>query len=213
MTLISSTSGDVANYVKRQFGDESGVQIQDSDIIRWINQGQMEIVSKNLVLRSTSVTLSVVGQDTYTKPDDCLRVTAIKYDTNLLKSMGFDEYQLKFQGTQTPDTSVYWTEYGNSLILAPIPKDDSINITIYYIPEPTDVVSIGDSLSVPDRYFDRLCEFVMSKAYELDEDWQAHQVQRNLFEENLTQLSNEETNTQGPYPVVQDYSYGGYGDW
>ena len=210
MALNTHTAGDVVNYVTRQFGDESGVQITSGDIFRWINQGQMEINSKNLVLRSVSTTPVVAGIDTYATPDDCMRVTAVKHDTSLLPYIGFDQYQLKYQGVIPSDVPLTWTQYGGSIILVPAPNDPTLNITIYYIPETTSVTAGGDSLSLPDRYYDRLCEYVMSKAYELDEDWNAHQVQRGLFEAGLTNLSNEETNTQGPYPVIVDYSYDSY---
>lgn len=210
MALNTHTAGDVFNYVTRQFGDESGVQVQDDDIFRWINQGQMEINSKNLVLRSSKTTSVISGSDTYSMPDDSLRITAVKYDTSMLPYIGFDQYQQKFQGTVNPDIPINWTQYGNNIILAPPPSDASKIITIFYIPETVNVTSGGSLLSLPDRYFDRLCEYVMSKAYELDEDWNAHQVQRGLFEAGLTGMSNEETNTQGPYPVVIDYSYDSY---
>ena len=38
---------DVANRVKRTFGDESGVQVTDDDIIRWVNDAQLEISRQN----------------------------------------------------------------------------------------------------------------------------------------------------------------------
>lgn len=213
MALNTHTVSDVINYVTRQFGDESQVQLLSSDIIRWINQGQMEINSKNLVLRNSSTTPVVSGQDTYAKPSDCMRVTAIKYDTWLLPYIGFDQYQLKYQGPTAGTGTLVplsWTQFGDQIILAPPPSDSSKLITIYYIPE-TPLNKTGtETLALPDRYFDRLCEYVMSKAYELDEDWNAHQVQRGLLETGLTAMSNEETNAQGPYPVVVDYSYDDY---
>ena len=42
MTYLPTTKTalDVANYVKRQFGDESGTQMTDADIWRWIDSAQ-----------------------------------------------------------------------------------------------------------------------------------------------------------------------------
>jgi hypothetical protein len=205
--LISHTAGDVWSYVIRQFGDESGVQIVNSDVIRWINQAQAEINSKNLILRSKVSIPSTASVDTYTKPVDCMRITAVRYDNMLLPYIGFDDYLVKYQGTPQTDYPVAWTQYGNGVILTPLPSDSNKTIDLFYIPETGNVTGNGDYLSLPDRYFDRICEYVMSKAYELDEDWNAHQVQRGLLENNLTAMSNDETNTQGPYPVVVDYSY------
>ena len=41
----TKTVSDIATDVKRTFGDEAGVQVNDTDIARWINSAQIEIVS------------------------------------------------------------------------------------------------------------------------------------------------------------------------
>ena len=48
MSYLTSTytGTDVSSYVKRQFGDESGVQITDEDIVHWINAGVMRFSEK-----------------------------------------------------------------------------------------------------------------------------------------------------------------------
>jgi len=141
-------------------------------------------------------------------------MTAIKFDVtgtspSMLAYIGFDDYQNKYQGQVQPSLPVNWTQYGDTLILAPTPSStyDGKTMSLFYIPEPGDIAGAGSELSIPDRYFDRLCEYVMSKAYELDEDWEAHQAERNLFESNLNALSHEETNANGPYSAIVDYLY------
>jgi hypothetical protein len=39
----TKTVGQIYDYVKRAFGDESGVQLTNADIVRWINDAQNEI--------------------------------------------------------------------------------------------------------------------------------------------------------------------------
>ena len=206
MPLNSRLLGDVVKYVERQFGDESGVQITEDDIIRWTNQGLMEITSKNKVLRASASTVSVGGTSTYSKPDDCLQMTAVSYDGRLLKGIGFDEFQ-NIYTVDVQDEVCHWSMYGDSIILGATPSDSDKTILIYYIPEPQHVADLSTVLPIPDRYFNVLCEFVMSKAYELDEDWTAHNTQRQLFEDNLSVAGHAETVMTGPYPVVIDYDY------
>ena len=43
----TKTVQDVLLSVKRQFGDESGVQVTDSDIVRWVDDAQREISMNN----------------------------------------------------------------------------------------------------------------------------------------------------------------------
>lgn len=206
-SLTTRTLANVADYVKRQFGDESGVQLTIDDITRWTNNAIMEINSKNLVLRAAANQDAVPGQEAYAKPSDCLKVTSVAYNGLVLRAIGFDDYQAKKSVDVTQvDTPLYWTQYADSIYINAAPTDTS-KIDIYYVPEPLFVSSLDATLPLPDRYFDRICEYVMSKAYEMDEDWQAHSVQRQLFEDSLTTLSNAENALDGPYPVVSDYSY------
>lgn len=204
MALNTHTLSDVWTYAKRQFGDESAVQITEADITRATNQACMEIVSKNKVLRASAQIDSVLGQDEYDKPDDCLQLTSVKYGTTLLRGIGFDDFQNRFAQDDCDEVK-YWTQYGDTLVLGAAPTEDATTIKIYYIPEPAPVGNPTDTLPVPDRYFDRVCEYVMSKLYELDEDWQGHQTNRQMFEDNLQQLSNDETNNRGPYSAIVPY--------
>lgn len=205
--LNSRTLANVHDYVKRQFGDESGVQITTDDITRWTNQAIMEINSKNQVLRAAATSSAIIGQEAYAKPLDALKVTSIVYNGLVLKPLGFDDYQAKKSVDVTQvDSPLYWTQYADNIYINATPTDTA-DINIYYIPEPEFVNSLDATLPLPDRYFERICEYVMSKAYELDEDWSAHQVQRQLFEDNLNVQSNVESAMDGPFPVVVDYSY------
>ena len=62
MTYSSPTKtvGDVYSQVKRVFGDESGVQLTNDDIARWINEAQVDISKQNQILQTTA-TLPVTG--------------------------------------------------------------------------------------------------------------------------------------------------------
>lgn len=222
MTTITYNMSDVISYVKRQFGDESGVQITDDDIKRWAKQAQIEINSKNQVLRATFTTPAVLGESDYFKPPDCQRLMAVRYDNVLLPFMAWDDYQTKYTDSENNGTPEVWTQFGDIMVLSPPPDIDGPvdesgeptgpgRIKVYYVPEAFPHLSEDGTVTInyvlPDRYFNSVCEYVMSKAYELDEDWQAHQTQRQLFEGDVTALSNEETNREGPYSVVIDYSY------
>lgn len=210
MALNTRLLSDVWTVVKRQFGDEDGIQITEDDITRATNQGCMEIVSKNKILRASAVADSVTDQDEYDKPADCLRVTSVKYGTSRLANVGFDEFQNLFDGDTVQGTVMYWTQYGDKIILGSAPSDTTVgNIKIYYVPEPVTVSLSTDVLPLPDRYFDRIIEFVLSKMYELDEDWQARTANRQSFEDNLSTLAFQEENNQGPYSVIVPYDIGG----
>ena len=93
------------------------------------------------------------------------------------------------------------------LVLYPAPDNTGTIITIYYRGLPPSMSNPGDYITVPDKYFDALVTFVMSKAYELDEDWQPQQVQRQQFNQNITSLKEESSASSGDFFVVTDAPY------
>ena len=58
----TKTWGDVVANVRRSFGDESGVQLEEGDLLRWINQGQYEIARQNKILKAKGVSTTMPGQ-------------------------------------------------------------------------------------------------------------------------------------------------------
>lgn len=67
------TLNDVYRAVKRVFGDESAVVLEDEDLRTWTNQGQQYISSeiKSLKARSTAITQADV--EVYSFPDMQIR--------------------------------------------------------------------------------------------------------------------------------------------
>lgn len=207
MGTSTKTVADVIAFTKRQFGDESGVQITDADIIRWVNQGQMEIVNKNPMIQATASTNSFAGQAAYSVPVDIIHIESILFDEVLLQGMSYERALSDIGSAQSQSGTPYlWYTWRDIIYLWPVP-DSAKQIQVNYSREPTPVASTTDKLSVPDRYFDRVCEYVNSKAYELDEDWQAHGVQRQSFEDKLLEDTNAQLVINGAFFVAKDSEY------
>src|SRR5215212_5975441 len=79
---------DIKTRIKRTFGDESGVQVTDEDIVRWINDAQRAIVTQNeSLLEVTALASLVAGTQEYTLPADILILKAIH-----IKPSGYTSY-------------------------------------------------------------------------------------------------------------------------
>lgn len=202
------TLGDVFSYVKRQFGDESGVQITDADITRWVNQAQVEIVNKNPMIQATATQTAVVGQQTYDVPPDMIQLESVFVDSMILEQSNFETIRATMGMGANIEQGIplYWYVWNNKIYLWPTPSEAK-TIEVNYSRLPTRVTAQSDFLGVPDRYYDRICEFAMSKAYELDEDWSAYQVNRQQFEDKLLEATNADKNNIGAFPVAYDGDY------
>src|ERR1700755_135259 len=76
--IATITLGELQTAVKRTFGDESGVQITDADITRWVNMGCMEIVAQNKILQATASVTGVADQASYSLSSIALDMIAIE---------------------------------------------------------------------------------------------------------------------------------------
>ena len=201
------TVDDVYKYVTRQFGDESGVQITQDDIFRWINAGQDEILRRQKPIKATATADLVGGQTTYTFPDNILEVQALHVDGVKLNYRSFQEAEEYILNEKSADILAgeprIWYEWGGNFILWPKPtKSLTGGITIYYIPAVSKVDALTDTLSIPDSFYNRLIEYVMSQAYELDENWEGASNKTNQFEKNMQDYDRRDSVQYDTYPTI-----------
>lgn len=185
---------ELALAVKRQFGDESGTQISDNDIIRWINQGQLSIAQQGEATRTTATTLSVAGQSTYNFPSDSILVlNAVFYDNIPLENYTFEQAQTsllaEYGSTTQTATPFAWYEWENSINLFPIPDSSDVTIKIYCSKTPPTITSLSDNIGLPDTHYEVLLQYVLSQAYELDDDFNSAQIKANQSSAGLKELS------------------------
>jgi hypothetical protein len=183
---------EIATRVKRQFGDEANIQISDSDIIRWVNDAQREITVEQNLLQAKATASSVVGQVEYTIPTDTLTLRSVKFQGRKLQPMSLNEADEAIPDLDdtanypsgTP--SSFWV-WANNISL--YPKPDTVQtLEIYYTRQPAAVTATSDEPEVPLSYHNRIVEYCLAQAYELDENWQAAQAKSQQFERGLDKL-------------------------
>jgi hypothetical protein len=211
------TGTDVADRIKAQFGDSSGAQIPDVAILRWINDGQREIVNSNPILRATKVTDYVAGQQDYSFPTDkVLTIEAIYiggYPITAISPQEAREYIKKFDPTTnaTSDTPDVWWERAGVISFYPVASSTKASgFKLEYIKVPANITVFSDYLAIPDRYFNELVNYVTAQALELDENYDAANLKTQQFREGLNRLSQKENAPSielyvGVMPDPQDY--------
>lgn len=193
---------EVMTAVKRQFGDESGVQLEDTDIVRWITDAQDKINYDNKVLKSTATIPSVVMQGTYTFPaQQVLQIESIHYKGVRIPNIPFAQAEETLIGadpTASAQYPEYWYEWGGTFTFWPLPQD-SQDITVYYTQMATPVPANWDVdtlLSLPDKYFADIVAYVLQQAYEMDEDWQASGAKAEQFKLSVDAKAEDERRAQ-----------------
>lgn len=191
--MASLTVQAILTRVQRAFGDSAGVQIDQTDIIRWINDAQREIVMKNQLLQAIGTTAVVAGQTGYSLPADLLTLRSIKVDGNKLRPLTLSEAE-----TAIPDfdstanypsgTPTHFWIWANSFTVYPAPTSVNLQFKIYYTRQPADIANLVDTPELPVQYHNRIVEYCLQQAYELDENWAASQAKAQQFDQGVNQL-------------------------
>ena len=206
---------DVVTRVRRKFGDEAAVQITDDDIIRWINDAQVEIVKRNeSALQKSGFINLVVNQSTYTLPADYLILRALRYKYSDMPSFSRLRYKSMAQFDETIDGwdgtafltghPVYFTVDEGSAILFPTPDQSSTNgLKVLYNRTPTNVAALPDSLSLPLIYHNSVEKYCMWQASLLDEDHDPALMYKGDFQDDIDSLMSRETaDATSTYPTI-----------
>lgn len=197
---------DIAQSAKRQFGDESGVQMTDTDIVRWVNEAQQEIGTMLKPIKARSTTNAVIGQSDYTLPtESAVQIESIHVNDRKIEGINFSqaEEDIYSNGVKAQaGLPVKWWEWGGVITLWPVPNE-TCSLSFYYTKQPAKVTGLQDLLTVPDKHYDSIMYYVMAKAYELDEEFEAAREQRQLFQNRITEQTDDERITQQmTYPVI-----------
>jgi hypothetical protein len=209
---FTRTTQDVADRIKVSFGDLSGSQITDVMIVRWINDGQQEIVNNNAILKDTKYANIVAGQTDYSFPTDRVQyIEALYVDGRPVRNatpQEFRDYILKEDPTLAAKADIpnIWQERAGIITFYPTPQKAFTNgLKMEFVKQPVPVTAIGPSylLSIPDRYLNELVNYVMAQALEMDENFNAAEVKRGQFREGLDrQYLRENTSQISKYPQV-----------
>ncbi len=198
------TVAEIAIRVKRQFGDEDGSQVTDEDILRWVNDAMRDIALRNNLLEVKAVTPTVAAQQDYVLPTDLLTLHSVRWGTDKLKSLTLQEAD-EFMDTSAVNQGqpVYYSMWGQTISLYPIPQDAATPLNIYYTRQPLVVSDSADIPDVPAAYHLRLVEYCIAQAFELDSESDNYAQKMAQFNRNVdTTKSNGEWKNRDFYPHI-----------
>lgn len=200
---------DVADRVKRTFGDDAGVQVTDADIFRWINDAQLQISIDNEDLLETTASSDIVsGQADYATPTNMNTLRSLMYNNFRLKGLSFAEFNEYLDGFDAPTgQNPYGTGrpevfmvYGGVITLFPTPNQNLTGgLRIFYSRHPASIGNFADALTVPDRYHNAVVEYCLKMAYEMDENLWMVEMKGQGFDQAIQKLKNQEKWTSREY--------------
>ena len=209
-------STDIIKRVQRTFGDDAGTQVQEEDIIRWINDAQREIaVQAHLLETLASIDFTPDGSlNTVAMPPNLLELTSVHWvdssnNKTILRRVSFAQAESDYMNSDTSDIPVvYWT-FARTIYLWPTPVAAG-TVYYYYTREPDEVTNSDTTLVLPVSYHNRIVEYCLKQAYELDENTEMMGAKGQEFTNNLATQANAESQLNpSRYPTVTVDPY----DW
>ena len=204
MTYYSptKTAQDVHDYVTRVFGDESGVQLTNADVIRWINDAQLSISDTNHVLPAKATMNVVAGTATYDLSAITPRIDEIasllldgRRVGNIPVAQAEESISLADpEGTET-GAPQFWYTWAGEVTFWPVPGQN-YTMTIRYLAVPNEISSLEDTLSLPDDCFTDIVNYVLVKAYEMDENTELMAAKAQELAQSLAERGEKERSAQ-----------------
>lgn len=206
---------EIATRVKRQFGDEAGAQIKDEDFIRWVNDAMREIAVNNDLLQVVASTPTVANQDQYDLPTNILTLRSVRYSGSKLKFLSPEESaDLIGSDSTTQGTPTHYSIFARKIDLYPAPdKSGTSDLQLYYTRQPNPVTAVADEPELPLQYHNRIAEYCLAQAYELDDNQESYKVKMQQFQDGMDKLKgSEDWQVQDVYPSISaspaDYGAG-----
>jgi hypothetical protein len=206
---FTRTGQDIADDVQAKFGDTGQVQITNDMILDWINSGQREIASNGFTLEATSTTNLIGSQSVYdlSAITDAIRnVVQVRVNGAYVQMLQYPEFaQFVRDNTATNSQSGIGAIYAGVLHLWPAPAASIVGgLVIDYTAYPADLASLASTLTVPNRFFQALADWVLAQALELDENYDAGQTKLGHYENRITkQLARTHESPSDYFHVVE----------
>lgn len=199
--------GEIKTRVKRQFGDESGAQITDADIVRWVNDAQVDIVRRTEILQDHRETNVVSSDGSYELPSDFMFMVRATFDNHLLKQTRMQDidFQTHSQDTTQAGTPTAVYVWNRTIYLYPKPSvSGSANFDIWFVRAPVAVVVDGDVPEIPAYMHEDIIRFCLARARELDADLDGAERALSDYESRMNQARHElTTQPVDSYPAVR----------
>lgn len=195
----TKTVGNVYDQVKRVFGDESGVQLTNDDIVRWINEAQVDIAKQNQILQTTATMAVVANTATYSLTSVTPRIDTLasllldgRRVGNIPISQAEESISLADPEGYEKGAPQFWYAWGGDITFWPCPNKN-YTMTIRYNAQPAVVTSTpGDVLAVPDECFSDVCNYVLMRAYEMDENAEMMAVKQAEYSTSVAERGETE---------------------
>jgi hypothetical protein len=205
---------DIQTRVKREFGDEESAFISDSDILRWINDAQLDIARKTKTFEVTSQVLSTANTAFYFLPGDFLTMSRVTFEGKTLRFVSREELDQRYPN-RDKDYPVGTPEFFHiakkAIYLYPAPEMTGQVLALTYKQRPTELTLTTEELSVPVEFQLEVLSYCMARAYNMDGQVVVARDHMGAYEKNVIEDKALAQDREDSFPAIRALP-GDYGD-
>lgn len=203
----------ILRRVKNLFGDSNSIIIDDTMIVDWINEGQLEIARETAyrLATTTDTADNFIGGKSIT---DLILLKGVRYGDTPLALIDLETLHRMYDPTLVEGIPEYYYTDGEGIYLFPTPEaSDTTTCTIRYVDAPTDLASSGSALDLPVKYHNDLVTYCIHKAHERNENWRAAEYYKAEFIKGISQRKfeaeyrDDSFHTKGADPSDIEFEY------
>lgn len=160
------TGQDVITAVRDILNEQTAAFWTDTQLLKWINNGIIDIVSKTWCLADSETITLATGTLEYALSNDLIAVVSVTYNSAKGLVLG---HPSMLGHIYDPDEPVYYYFFNQKIGILPKPTStvDSNTCEVYEIPKPTEITVAG-TVTVPSYLDDTLQQYVVGKALRKD---------------------------------------------
>lgn len=204
--VSSTTAATMIDRTEARLNDAENRMWLAGDLLSWLNEGQLDIVTRTHCLENTETETLVADQveyplDNFDSSVTYITIKAVLYiDSNseakaLTKGTIIGAYQntndQSLGNADDPDEPAFWYEWSGSVGIYPtLSAIDGVTaetIKIYYITRPVALVST-DNITIPAIYEPALIYYMMAQAYLRDNKMNRYLQTIAIYEQEMKRI-------------------------
>lgn len=165
----STTAAQIIVNARAYLNDASSAFWNDTEMLQWLNDGLVDLVSRSHCLEETEDIDLIANQVEYAITSTYIVVKAVRYiDTNDIERGLTTGNPSEVGRIENVDVPVHWYEWGGKIGVYPVLSSVSDEkVTLYIVTRPIAIVS-GTAVPTPAIYDKALTLYVVAQAWAKD---------------------------------------------
>ncbi len=180
------TPQEVIDAARQQYNSVSDDFFSDAELFRYVWAAQTDFSRHAFNIERTYTASTVIGQQEYSFPTNCIGIKRITYAGLKLVPISFredDMLTVMNQATTATGTPQYYAIWNETIYLRPIPAAVA-TLKIFAFAEPQEV-SATSTLEIPSYYHLDLIDYVLWRKAIKDKNFQAASEYKKLWDGKL----------------------------